>query len=160
MPIFCRWQKVSYLVFFLIPCHYHQVWIMSKLKQFSLNIYIQIERLQGYQESGQFWKQLTYGVHSVEPFAILLMGIVVDWLEFHVLATSNVISGQVPTCDSRTHGYFIVLLQATSTMTWSSTKSHYPDTDPTSPFLSKKSSPLSPLLLSEELLGWGMVESN
>ena len=51
---------------------------------------------------------------------------------FYIIATSKIISGRV-----QTHGDFIVLPplgnQATSTMTWYHTQSHYPDTKPTSP---------------------------
>ena len=57
---------------------------------------------------------------------------------FYVLGTSTVISGQVPTCDSA-HSYWIYSAgpledQATSTITWYPMHSHYPDTEPTSPY--------------------------
>ena len=55
--------------------------------------------------------------------------IVAGWLlQFYILATSKVISGQVPTCDS------VVLMrdQAARTRTWYPTQSHDPVTEPIS----------------------------
>ena len=57
------------------------------------------------------------------------------WL-FYVLATSTVISGWAPTCDS-VHLWWPFCAapvgnQATATMTWYPTQSHYPDTEVTS----------------------------
>ena len=57
-------------------------------------------------------------------------------LLFYVIATSKVISGQVPTGDSA-HSWWLysaALLrhQATSTLTWYPTQSYNPDTEPTS----------------------------
>ena len=58
-------------------------------------------------------------------------------LLFYVLATANIISVSVPTCD-RVHSwrhYSASPLgnQAVSNMTWPPTQSHYLDTEPTSP---------------------------
>ena len=57
-------------------------------------------------------------------------------LEFYVLATFN-ISGWVPTYDSMHSSWLYSAAplrdQATITMTWYPTESHYPDTEPTSP---------------------------
>ena len=60
-------------------------------------------------------------------------------LLFCILTTSDVISGWIPTCDS-VHSWQIYHSaslgnQATSTMIWYSHLSHYPDTEPTNPFL-------------------------
>ena len=54
-------------------------------------------------------------------------------LEFYVLATSNFISGQPPTCDG-VHSWWLHSAaplgdQAASTMTWYLIQSHYPDTE-------------------------------
>ena len=62
-------------------------------------------------------------------FTCLLLG--------YILATSKVISGWVPTCDSG-HSWWLhsaapLRNQAVSTMTWYPTQSHYPDTEPTHP---------------------------
>ena len=57
---------------------------------------------------------------------------------FCVLATSNVISGWIPTCDSahsrRLYSAVPLGRPAVSTMTCYSTQSHYPETNPTSPY--------------------------
>ena len=58
-------------------------------------------------------------------------------LEFHLLATSKVIAGQVPTCDSA-HSWQLyctapVGYYATNIMTLYTSPSHYSDTEPTSP---------------------------
>ena len=59
--------------------------------------------------------------------------------QFYVLATHNVISGWVPTCDSvhsrRVYSAALLGDQAASTRTWYPTQPHYPDTEPTNPFL-------------------------
>ena len=58
-------------------------------------------------------------------------------LLFCVLATSEVISGRVPTCDSAHSWWFNSAAplgdQATRTMIWYCTQSHYPDPEPISP---------------------------
>ena len=59
-------------------------------------------------------------------------------LLFYILTTTTVLSRWVPTCASayswRLYIYSVASLahQATSTMTWYPTQSHYPDTEPTS----------------------------
>ena len=60
--------------------------------------------------------------------------LIIGWLlEFYILATCKVISGQVKTCNSAYSWcrYSAAQLenQATSTLTLYSTQSHYPDTD-------------------------------
>ena len=59
-------------------------------------------------------------------------------LLFYVLATSMVISGWVPTCECVLMALYSAAPlgdQATSSITWYLTQSHYPDTEPTSPCL-------------------------
>ena len=58
-------------------------------------------------------------------------------LLFCILATSTVILGRVLTCDSP-HSWWLYYAaplgdHATSTMSWYTTQSHYPDTEPRSP---------------------------
>ena len=58
-------------------------------------------------------------------------------LLFYVLATSNVISGWILTCDS-SHSWWLYSAaplgqQTASTMTWNLFQSYYPDNEPTSP---------------------------
>ena len=65
-----------------------------------------------------FWEITVFG------FVCLLL--------FYVLATSKIISGCVPICNS-VHGDFILLPQATGTVNCYLTQLHYPDTEPTSP---------------------------
>ena len=61
----------------------------------------------------------------------------VYWLvgcwEFYVLATSKVTSGWLLTCDS-VHSSWLYSAAPLKTMIWYPTQSHYPDTEPTSPF--------------------------
>ena len=54
------------------------------------------------------------------------------WLLFYVLATSKVISGGVPTCDS-VHSWqlYSAASLATGSITYYPTQSHYPDTERT-----------------------------
>ena len=58
-------------------------------------------------------------------------------LVFYILATSNVIPGWIPTCDSARswllHNAAPPGDQATNSMTRYPTQSYYPDTEPTSP---------------------------
>ena len=69
--------------------------------------------------------------HSLEFVCLLL---------FYSLETVEVISGQVFTCDSahswRLYGASPVGNQTVSTRIWYPTQSHYPDTEPTSPWTS------------------------
>ena len=56
----------------------------------------------------------------------------VSLLLFYVLATSKVISGWVPTCDSAHSSWLYGAAlgnQAVNSMTWYPTQSHYPDSD-------------------------------
>ena len=53
-------------------------------------------------------------------------------LLFCFLATSNIVSGWVPICDSVRS--WCLENQAISPMTWYPNQSHYPDTEPTTPF--------------------------
>ena len=100
-------------------------------------------------EAVAFLRQILEGVRHLHAKRIIhldLKVVVFNWpcwvcclLLFYVLATSVVISGRVQTCDSA-HSwqlYSAALLrdQATSTMTWYPTQSHYPDTQLTSPCL-------------------------
>ena len=59
-----------------------------------------------------------------------------SFLEFYILATSKVISGRAPTCDSaNSWGLYNrgpLRDEATRTMTGYPTQSHYPETTPTS----------------------------
>ena len=71
-----------------------------------------------------------YSGEAMEPLIVCL-------LLLYILATSEVISGRVPTCDSahsrRLYSATQLGNQAVSTMTWYPTQSHYHNTDLTSP---------------------------
>ena len=54
-------------------------------------------------------------------------------LEFYVLATSAVISGRVPTCNSHSVHSWWLGDQAASTMIWYPNQLPYPDAEPASP---------------------------
>ena len=70
----------------------------------------------------------SYRVYSASPLFVSLLS--------YLLATSKVISGWVPTCDSvhswRLYSAAPLGNQFISTKTWYSTPSHHPDTEPTS----------------------------
>ena len=74
-------------------------------------------------------------VGSQRRFMLVGIGLV-QMLEFHFLATSKVISGHIPICDSA-HSWQLytgapLRKQASHTMTWYPTQSYCPDTELTS----------------------------
>ena len=85
-----------------------------------------------------FLVKFTIYIRNKSGSAIILSNLVIRFvcLLFYVLATSKVISGWVPTCDSahswRLYGAAPLEDQAISTMTWYPTQSHDPDIKPTS----------------------------